>query len=392
MKKEKTIALLGCCGILGAFLYFHANRAPEPQAVQAETVKEESGTEGAQQVFEAPKTYKKEIPGSSLSFDAEVIVPENFDARNFYAGTGMKNLDVEKAFEICFEDAGDVNWETEEYPNAWGEKETWRIAEDDKGNYILAQGTGSIIYSKEPESSYVNNCVRLGKLDPAANQDMLDGEKELDFMGRKQAAEEVESKLGRMGLTTEGSLYHIFGLDIDTLKEQEEAFDMDGNVAREELNPEWTKDQETYYFFGEQTFQGLPVYAGEGISDTGFYEDMESFPIQVMYSQKGIIFCRLENCYQFTKGGDKMILAPFEEIVKAVEEKFEGLTDINELIVRKMKLVEFPKRQKDGVYQLMPVWICYMDVLGEDGEPQEWYQMMSVNAITGEEEISIEGQ
>lgn len=88
-----------------------------------------------------------------------------------------------------------------------------------------------------------------------------------------------------------------------------------------------------------------------------------------------------------------MKLAPFEKVIEAVEEKFGNLdsSDTYGLIVKKIKLMEFPEHQKDGTYQMVPIWMCYMDILDEDGGKWSWYKQMPVNAVTGEEEISIEG-
>ena len=90
------------------------------------------------------------------------------------------------------------------------------------------------------------------------------------------------------------------------------------------------------------------------------------------------------------ENSEKVVLAPFERIVESIEDKYKDL-DSNGLIVRKMKLMEFPKRQKDGTYQMIPVWVCFMDVITSDGERETLYLQMPINAITGEEEIAIEG-
>lgn len=389
MKKYKTIILLGCCGMLGAFLYFHVNQDSKPRTVQAETVKLEDGTEEAQQVFEAPKTFKKEIPGSSLSFDAEVIVPEGFDGGNLYLGTAVQKIDKDQARSILFGNAALQQETMEDIVDLWGEKQPEETDEDEEGNYMLLEGDDYLCYGSL-EGEYVDNCVRVGALAAKNNIEALKKVDSLDFMDKTQAREEVESFLQNIGISAEENQYSIFALDTETLKEQEITEDMAGNYTEEGKNPEWTKDQEGYYFFGEQTFQGLPVWHKFTVSDWGYFENLEEMPIQIFYSTKGIRSCMLTHCYQIKREEEKITLAPFEKIIETIENKYKDL-DTNGLIVRKIKLTEFPRHQKDGTFQMVPMWICFMDVITSDGERESGDKQMPINAITGEEEIAVEG-
>lgn len=389
MKRQKAIVLLGCCGILGVFLYVYTNKSSNPQTIQAKVTEVEIDTEIEQNYFEIPDSYKKEIPDSSLSFDAEVIVPENFDADNLYMGTANKVLDRDKIYHAFFKEGKEVQKDTWNAVTSWGENEAGETDEDRDGNYLLLEGNYHANF-ESVDGTYINNCVRVDTIEGENNIDILEKVADLEFMGKEQAKENVESFLNSMGLSTKGNQYTIFALDVETLKEQEKIIDKYGNDTNEGKNPEWTKEQEGYYFFGEQTFQGLPVWSKISVEDSGYFENIIELPIQIFYSEKGVRLCDLKNYYQMEENSEKVVLAPFERIVESIEDKYKDL-DSNGLIVRKMKLMEFPKRQKDGTYQMIPVWVCFMDVIMSDGERETLYLQMPINAITGEEEIAIEG-
>ena len=245
-------------------------------------------------------------------------------------------------------------------------------------------------YIKSPEMDYVDNCVRVDSIESENNLKDLDEQNTLDFMTRDEAEKEVEGLLEDMGFSVQGNTYRVFGLDVDTLKEQEMVKDMYGNEIEEEKNPQWSKEQEGYYFFGQQTFQGLPVYEYSAVPGNGYYENVDACPLQVFYSSQGMMKCKIENYYHMDVGEEKMIFAPFEKIVEAVEEKYSDI-DANQLIVRKMKLMAVSQRQKDGSCRMLPVWICYLESIMDNGESETLYVMMPINAITGEEAVEMEG-
>jgi len=134
-------------------------------------------------------------------------------------------------------------------------------------------------YIKSPEMDYVDNCVRVDSIESENNLKDLDEQNTLDFMTRDEAEKEVEGLLEDMGFSVQGNTYRVFGLDVDILKEQEIVIDVDGNEIEEEKNPQWSKEQEGYYFFGHQTFQGLPVYEYSAVPGNGYYENVDAWSI-----------------------------------------------------------------------------------------------------------------
>jgi len=137
MKKAKTIILLAFCGLAVLFLYHHANKMLDAGSMQAKKSVNNAGSKEEPVFLELPKTYKKDIPGSCLSFDAEVVVPQEFDSRNYFEGTAVQSFDREKIRNVLFGENAEIQQNIDSITNDWGEKETEEIDEDTKGNFCL---------------------------------------------------------------------------------------------------------------------------------------------------------------------------------------------------------------------------------------------------------------
>lgn len=386
-KRMSTIFLVIFCVLAVFFLYHRAHEAPKIRNGYAGENGEEK-TDSS--IGKIPERYEKEIPGSSLSFDADVVVPGDFDPDHLYLGTADPSLDRDKIFQTLFGGDAQAERSEEEITDAWGRKETEEVMEDKQGRYALVDDRSYLYFEKAPEAGYIENCIRIDSVDPTNNLAALDENRSLDFMTREQAGEKMESLLRDMGLSAEGNRYRIFGLDVETLKSQEIVVDMFGNETEEGKNPKWIKEQEGYYFLGEQTFQGLPVYGKAKVAAAGLYEEPGDSVLQIFYSGQGVVSCILNLYLDMKKGEEKISLAPFESVVKAVEEKYGGI-EAGTLTVKKIKLMEIAKHQKDGTYVMLPVWMCYLESIMDNGERETLYLQMPVNAITGEEAVELEG-
>ena len=107
-------------------------------------VKKSNGDESSQEEsvsLELPKTYKKDIPGSCLSFDAEVVVPQEFDATNYYEGTAVQSFDRKKIRNVLFGENAKVQQNIDSITNDWGEKET----EDGRQGPILPSRASDVV-------------------------------------------------------------------------------------------------------------------------------------------------------------------------------------------------------------------------------------------------------
>lgn len=174
------------------------------------------------------------------------------------------------------------------------------------------------------------------------------------------------------------------------MKEQEKLVCQDGGMDASEMNPAWDKSQEGYYFYMTQTFQGLPVYASTEVN-RGIWENPADSPLQVYYNSHGLTGIFLSNYFKMEKSDERIQLASFDKIVETIEEKYSDIINTNKLTVKRMELLEFPLYKKDGNYQMMPVWMCYLQVTDKNGNnPETLYMQMPIFADTAKEAMEIE--
>lgn len=395
MKKRKLVAVPVICVLTVAFLYRHVQTGKEIRTTNegGQTVCTVSKTESMEKV-EFPTTYKKDV-SDTLCFDAEVVVPEGVNVNELYQGTAVDApLEKEKIYQYLFRDSTNVKWEysTEEDSamNRQGKPCKWESAEDKNGKYIFLEENFYLSFTDDPEYLYIDNCIQSDRRGGADNLDAYSATNNLTFMDRNNAKKEVEQALLEMGIETDGNQCTAYAIDLESIKEQEKLLSQEGVIDASEMNPAWEKSQEGYYFYMTQTFQGLPVYASTEVN-RGIWENPAESPLQVYYNSHGLTGITLMNYFKMEKSDEKIHLASFDKIVDTVEEKYADIINTSKLNVKRMELLEFPLYKKDGIYQMTPVWMCYLQATDKNGDnPETLYIQMPIYADTAKEAMEIE--
>ena len=100
--------------------------------------------------------------------------------------------------------------------------------------------------------------------------------------------------------------------------------------------------------------------------------------ITVMYNKKGIIFCYIQNLYDYTSMNESESLLNFDAVMQSVIEYFEGIVDGADREVISAELIV--DHMKDGK-TLIPVWAFQINE--KPLNDSEYQYELRVNAITG---------
>lgn len=165
-------------------------------------------------------------------------------------------------------------------------------------------------------------------------------------------------------------------LDHEILQQQEEHIDMDGNQQEEEYKTDWSEENDTYLFYFHHVYSGLRDFQGNSFWQESA-QDLNA-QITVMYNKKGIIFCYIQNLYDYTSMNESESLLNFDAVMQSVIEYFEGIVDGADREVISAELIV--DHMKDGK-TLIPVWAFQINE--KPLNDSEYQYELRVNAITG---------
>ncbi|GHU41852.1 hypothetical protein FACS1894111_04810 [Clostridia bacterium] len=386
-KTGKILGLLLLCVLVGIFLYQHTQVNTKQKEVANNQGEEQ------QETVNFPKTYKKEV-SNLLKFDLDVVVPEGFDSANLYkASATLTSLNQEESYQCFMGKSTNVNESKDKKGRDWtGEAENYSVYEDKAGNYLYLSQTNAS-YGKNPESAYIINSFYPDKSTDQYNADQFSTISDLSFLNREQAWRNVESVLEKMGLDTSTvQKKTAYSLDWETLKKGEQCLDVNGNEVESEKNPNWSKANEGYYYYIGQQYQDLPMY--DSLQVMGNLEEgIDTSPLRIFQGEQGIVSLWLDHWFSMQEQEEHFQLVPFEQIMAAVQDKYEGTVKTNPLLVKQAKLYEYPVKEETGDYSLVPVWICSLEETLDDGEGGTYTHtiQMPISALTGEELSELEG-
>lgn len=377
----KTAGLIAVCVAVGVFLHSHRYAAGNDWSIQAET-------ESVQQE-EFPERYQKEVD-SSLTFDVEVDAGGVDAAAGFLMATAeRREMDQEK-LRTYFLDGQDEAVQTvyENYLDADGFRTTLTEYENEEISLDLSKYDFTFV--RNVPMKYIWNAFYpdAGAVEYNAGRYSL--ESDLEFMERSSAWTSVKETLEALGISMSDAVSRsVYSLDQETLQAEELCLDVYGNPAEEEKNPQWSKADEGYLYYITQSWQGIPFYAGSGIS-----EDSETdTPLTLYQTGNGIAYVSLTRWFR-TEGQERTVsFADFETIMNVLEEKYSGMLHTNPLTVERARLYIIPvEMDTEGIYALEPVWLCtlaekHVDA-GEDAYVS--YEYIPIHAVTGEEMLTLE--
>ncbi|MFP3155226.1 hypothetical protein LQZ18_12540 [Lachnospiraceae bacterium ZAX-1] len=325
-----------------------------------------------------PREYKNVI--KNVTFDTVLVIPENLEQSQLKKSTAIVQMpDATKAIELF----------------ASGKK----VLESDKNKGTGDNGTtydtlyntyedGSAIYVdtnfgySTPFEDKIRTVFRLdGELEPTESQFSKD--KNFAFLNAEQAFFKIRESMNHIGYELSDCSYDYYALEHQVLEKQT----LQKDDFKETETSKWNDQDDSYYFFGEQMHQGIPVYYGM----RDFPQDDENQrPIQAIYSANGIEMLRLNALYRFQTGEEAVSLSDFETIATNVANKYGNLLTSAAYQVKRAKLYQIPVKSATGEYEVKIGWFLEIEESGFDKEMNTDYVFTLytfVDAQTGEEII-----
>lgn len=385
-KVIKTIAFYTVVIICIAILWQQAHLPYERTEYQKI---EENDTEKEQSSVSFPEEYKKTV-NDSFAFDAKIITGENIDYENLYASTAsIVYPDADKWKTMFLKD--NLNYEEScfETESRNGDRLNAEVYDNELEGFLRLDAEQGL-YWKEPLMRYLVQVLHMngeyGAEDPMDNEAVFRDADDLSGFDRTQAWESACEQMNQLGIE-EGNLQYkeSYCMHIEDLEEQTQRLLKDGSLSAQDAKESWSKDEEGYLFYFSQTLQGIEIFRYENIRDyPGMYGDMQVYvmkdglgelQIPVLYS------CKLEK--------KKLSLVSFDKIAEVLEKNYGSVITEEPITVRKCQLVMYPLQKKNGVYDMVPVWICQIGKYQGEGR-NESYNYIPINAVTGEEMVELE--
>ena len=319
-----------------------------------------------------------------------VKIPENIDYENLYASTAsIVYPDADKWKTMFLKD--NLNYEEScfETESRNGDRLNAEVYDNELEGFLRLDAEQGL-YWKEPLMRYLVQVLHMngeyGAEDPMDNEAVFRDADDLSGFDRTQAWESACEQMNQLGIE-EGNLQYkeSYCMHIEDLEEQTQRLLKDGSLSAQDAKESWSKDEEGYLFYFSQTLQGIEIFRYENIRDyPGMYGDMQVYvmkdglgelQIPVLYS------CKLEK--------KKLSLVSFDKIAEVLEKNYGSVITEEPITVRKCQLVMYPLQKKNGVYDMVPVWICQIGKYQGEGR-NESYNYIPINAVTGEEMVELE--
>ena len=218
------------------------------------------------------------VSGDNLSLDTTIEkVPDSIDE----VVVKPYKIDVEKTKDIFLDKAEKVSYDVPD--------NTKEYYQDKEGNQIRIDNKEGLYFTTE---FYWNlmNCVRLDPRDEKYNGDKFLKDTDLDFMSREEALNVLLDKLELLGIQLGDIEFSCYGLEHNTLEEEEYAEDVEGQEDKSVYKDKWTKDDDCYYFVIRQKKNGIVEYHKYGGIMIN-YEDITLIaivPFRLLYLKEGL--------------------------------------------------------------------------------------------------------
>ena len=327
-----------------------------------------------------PTTYQ--LSGEGVEMDLEIDAPETV---SFTEGTiAERTFDHEQAAACLMRDR-----ENTEFRSGVTDTDGHLLSKEMIGDMPLESfgwGSNSVTYYyknlKDVYSVFMQQ-ETAGYPYGAYNLPEYTKEQDFSFGTAEEALADVYDTLEECGfIKAEDELETTtYYLDYETLRENEEHYDMDG-IRHDELNrTDWSEADNAYLFFIHQTYCGLPDYHKE----SGTPNRAEDFFAQFMveYNADGIIYLMGGQFSDYTKGNRQETLLPFEEVADRLKTHLEQMMDGSTYEVSEAVLCIDSQPLTDLEESVIfPVWAFHIKEARADGYVID--SEFRVNAVTGE--------
>lgn len=322
---QGLVILSLCCALCGC------SGRSKNQMMEKDAASVQSG-------FEILQTIETELADNIL-IDAQVTIPEKVKCGTVTCAHG-KPMDLsgaEEKLRTIFGDRDlDAVFETEgETVSLMGES-VW-LGYNDNQEFVI----------NSKEMQYRLHCFSMGA--DESNGAMYLEKENLPFMKQKDAFTLVKEELGEVGIQI-GSMEACYAMDHETMRQQEDITDTEGVPHPELAKNEWEEQDDTYYFFMHQEYEGIPMiynpYSGQGF--------LPGEECTAMVSEEGLLGCSVMGCYTWDEG-EKAALLPFEEVLETIRSNYGNNLVMNyEITAVDFYMDILPK--SDGTAELRPVW------------------------------------
>lgn len=330
--------------------------------------------------------YINEKVSDGLVFDAEVVIGENFDPDNFYVSTARIMKPDEEKWKQFFGVDNTWDYNVYETESRIGDKIEFQTYTDKQENTLYLTSEEAL-WAKQ-DMVFIYNVLDTNEYSPQNNGKLFSEKMDLSFESRQDNLRTVLDKMQQIGIdVAELEVHQEYDLNVDKLKEQEEKKIEAGDIEQSEKKESWSISDEAYYYYLDETTQGLPVFSKRSVND---YSGDERSQIIVCAGNDGIRYLYMKWFFLFDIGDDKVKFAPIDNIKECIKRKYGKTLDENCITVKKMVLGVYPFATDKEKNAVVPVWICFLERKTKGSEYVEKLYV-PINAITGEEFYDMEG-
>lgn len=330
--------------------------------------------------------YINEKVSDGLVFDAEVVIGENFDPDNFYVSTARIMKPDEEKWKQFFGVDNTWDYNVYETESRIGDKIEFQTYTDKQENTLYLTSEEAL-WAKQ-DMVFIYNVLDTNEYSPQNNGKLFSEKMDLSFESRQDNLRSVLDKMQQIGIdAAELEVHQEYDLNVDKLKEQEEKKIEAGDIEQSEKKESWSTSDEAYYYYLDETTQGLPVFSKRSVND---YSGDERSQIIVCAGNDGIRYLYMKWFFLFDIGDDKVKFAPIDNIKECIKRKYGKTLDENCITVKKMVLGVYPLAIDKEKNAVVPVWICFLERKTKGSEYVEKLYV-PINAITGEEFYDMEG-
>ncbi|MEH2945734.1 hypothetical protein [Sporofaciens sp. JLR.KK001] len=325
--------------------------------------------------IQIPETYER--TEENVYFKADIICPDEIRKGSVkIPKISLQLINEEKVIDEIYKNISIDKDEVKEYPGDDGEVLKVRYLTGPEIQSLSVYSFGAD-YTTAFYRDYIGHSFDL-----EGREGHYSTEAQLSFMSTDSARSEIEGMFDRMEVSLgEDPFFKHYALDYQTLAAQEYVMDMDGNIDRSQYKPEWTMEDEGYYFCIWQTYNGIKVHTP--YSDMiKKYADFNA-PVQVMISANGLEYLSLGRTFLIDPKESTEKLASLDAVADVVIKKYSMILTDATYTIDRMELCYYPVEDSEGNYELKCVWI--MDITEEPTLTATGRFQLMVDAVSGEE-------
>lgn len=302
-----------------------------------------------------PELYTDTV--DNVEFNMKIVVDADLKQYGLITGKArLQKVNADAAFERLFNGISDYETYIDEGENEFGETvEGGYYRSPDQTAFSKGGISSQINFHKKGFVGFVRNAFIPDPEDIRYNADLFSKEKDLDFMPRSEAFKVVEDLLKEINIEAEYE-YTGYALDYETMQAEEHYEDMNGNIDKSAYKEQWTKEDDSYYFFINQIYRKLPVYHK-------YYELFTevtdiNMPIQAIVAEDGIRDISVQRVFDFSEEKAVGEVATIEEVAATVANKFNQILGTGIFEITEARLYYYVDLASGkGEYKVKPVWI-----------------------------------